>query len=131
MDETTVGDKDRDLSGLRVLVVEDTVLIADLISMELADSGCQVVGPAAHLAEGLALASNQSLDGAFLDVNLAGESCVPIAQALDGRGIPYVFITGYDDLASLPAEYRQMPRMSKPFDPGQLSVFAARHFTRR
>lgn len=117
-----------ELGGLRVLVVEDTLLIAELIASALDDCGCAVVGPAGHLERGLSLANSEKLDGAFLDVDLGGESCVPIAQALDARGVPYVFITGYDDLARLPAEYQAHPRLSKPFDPDLLGTLAGRHF---
>ncbi len=118
------------LSGLRVLVVEDTLLIAELIADELESFGCEVVGPVAHLQKALELAGKEKLSGAFLDVNLAGEPCFPIARELSERGVPYVFITGYDDVAALPAEYRAMPRVAKPFDPGKLPELASQHFAR-
>lgn len=117
-----------DLSGLRVLVIEDTLLIAEMIADSLTACGCAVVGPAGQLARGVALATNEAIDGAFLDVNLGGDSCLPIAKALDARGVPYVFITGYDDLALLPAEHHAHPRLSKPFDPDQLCTLASEQF---
>jgi len=120
--------KQPDLTGLRILVVEDTMLIAELIRDELEGCGCTVIGPVGHLDQGLALASDGPLDGAFLDVNLNGESCYPIAEALEGRGVPFVFVTGYDDLATLPPQYRSTPRLSKPFDPHRLAQLATRHF---
>lgn len=123
-----MADASLELKGLRILVVEDTLLVAELIASALGDCGCAVVGPAGHLARGLSLATSERLDGAFLDVDLGGESCVPIAEALDTRGVPYVFITGYDDLGRLPAEYQARPRLSKPFDPDQLGTLAGRHF---
>jgi DNA-binding NtrC family response regulator len=122
-----VSDK-HDLSGMRVLVVEDTMLVADLISEELKEAGCAVVGPAGHLTQALALAEAEALNGAFLDLNLGGESSVPVAEVLERRGIPYVFITGYDDLGSLPAAYRDKPRLAKPFDPDRLAVIVAQQF---
>ena len=102
------------LHGLRVLVVEDTLLIADMIADELRDRGCNVVGPVSRLEQGLNLAKGEQLDGALLDVNLAGERCFPIADALAERHIPFVFLTGYGD-AGIPSEYRRVPRVSKPF----------------
>jgi CheY-like chemotaxis protein len=123
-----VADGVIDLSGLRILVVEDTLLIAELIASCLEDCRCTVVGPAGQLARGLALATSEALDGAFLDVDLAGQSSVSIAKELDARGIPYVFITGYEDLARLPPEYRGHPRLAKPFDPDQLGTLAGKHF---
>lgn len=115
------------LHGLRVLVVEDTFLIADLIVETLREQGCSVVGPAARLQQGLALVEGQPLDGALLDVNLAGELCYPIADALAHRGVPFVFLSGYGD-AGIPPEYRQVPRLTKPFTLAELVALAGRHF---
>jgi DNA-binding response OmpR family regulator len=105
--------------GMRVLVVEDTLLIAEVIADELRDRGCNVVGPAARLEQGLALAADEGLDGALLDVNLAGELCFPIADALAKRGVPFAFLTGYGD-AAIPAGYRDAPRLTKPFNGANL-----------
>jgi hypothetical protein len=41
-----------DLSGLRILVVEDTTLIADSICDELQSHGCEIVGPIGRLEHG-------------------------------------------------------------------------------
>ena len=38
------------------------------------------------------------MDAAILDINLGNETSFPIAQALMKRNIPFIFITGYDDL---------------------------------
>jgi DNA-binding response OmpR family regulator len=120
----------RDLQDLRVLVVEDTLLIADVIVDELQDQGCKVVGPVPRVAPGLALATTEQLDGAFLDVNLAGEQCFPIADALAARSIPFVLLTGYGESAVPPA-YRGAPRLSKPFRLGELIDAAERYFRKR
>jgi DNA-binding response OmpR family regulator len=104
----------------RVLVVEDTVLLADLIADELEEEGCQVVGPVGRLEQALALAGTEALDGALLDVNLAGERCFPIADRLAERGIPFVFLTGYSETI-FPSAYREAPRLTKPFPLGDLA----------
>ena len=44
------------LAGKRILVVEDEALVAMMLEDMLADLGCEVVGPAMRLEEGLALA---------------------------------------------------------------------------
>jgi DNA-binding response OmpR family regulator len=115
-------------NGLRVLVVEDLHLIADMIVDELLDGGYRVVGPAARLDEGLELARTAQLDGALLDVNLAGELCFPIADALVTRGVPFAFLTGYGE-AVLPIAYRDAPRVAKPFNPGALTRLVG-HFAK-
>ena len=103
-----------DLRGLSVLVAEDTVLLADLITEELQEKGCHVIGPVARVDQGVALAEPEALDGALLDVNLAGERCFPIADALAARRIPFAFLTGYGEEA-LPPLHRGVPRLAKPF----------------
>jgi CheY-like chemotaxis protein len=116
-----------DLRGLRVLVVEDVLLIADMIVQELQDQGCSVVGPAPRLEQGLALATSEALDGALLDVNLAGERCFPIADVLAQRRIPFAFMTGYGEVG-IPSEYRCVPRVSKPFRAQEVLELVAKRF---
>jgi CheY-like chemotaxis protein len=102
------------LEGRRVLVVEDEALVA----MELADvlerQGCRVIGPAASVAQALALLAERRLDAALLDLNLNGEPGLPVAVALSERGVPFVVVSGYsEDQASAPA-LRPAPRLTKP-----------------
>ena len=115
------------LSDLSVLVVEDTLLVADVIAEALQDLGCRIIGPVPRLAQGLAVATTEHLDGALLDVNLAGEQCFPIAEALAARGIPFAFLTGYGDFA-IPPEYRGTPRLAKPFSIASLVELVTRSF---
>lgn len=116
------------LSGLRVLVVEDNLLLAEVISDVLESYGCSVVGPIPDLEAGLALVREVDLDGAVLDINLRGESCFPIAAELAARGVPYLFLTGYDNSRIVPPEHRGAERLSKPVDPAGLSAAIAELF---
>ena len=70
------------LDGLRVLVVEDNFMLAELTRDLLEDAGCQVVGPVGRLEEGLAHARTEPIDGAILDINLHGELSFAIAEVL-------------------------------------------------
>jgi DNA-binding response OmpR family regulator len=119
-----------ELNGLRILVVEDERLIADMIMDALQDAGCDVIGPAMSLQSGEGLASNEALDGAFLDVNLAGKASFPIAQILMQREIPLAFLSGYGQ-GTIPEPYRGCPFLWKPFQLHQLVALAQRHFTRQ
>ena len=118
-----------DLDGMRVMVVEDMLLIAEVITDLLADCGCDVVGPASRVSKGVALAREQRLDGALLDVNLAGEYSFPIATVLAARDIPFIFLTGYGE-AAVPAEHRAAPTLSKPFNNDELIRLMAAHLHR-
>jgi len=107
-----------------VLVVEDDPFIA----MELADlllgEGCDVVGPAFNLAAALDLAAHEHLDAALLDVNLAGERVFPVADALTGSSVPFVFVTGYGQAGLSPA-YAGHATIDKPFDPSHFAAQVA------
>ncbi len=102
--------------GLKVLLVEDEALVAMLVEDVLAEQGCSVVAAASRLEEALAKVRDASLDFdvAILDLNLAGETTFPVAEALDRRGVPFVFATGYG-AAGLPPEWRARPTLQKPF----------------
>lgn len=108
------------LNGLRVLVVEDNFLAAEVVRDVLERSGCTVVGPVGRLADGLRLAECEALDAAVLDINLNGDRCFAIAEALRGRGVPFVFLTGYDDSAIVPSDLRGTLRLGKPILEQQL-----------
>jgi len=85
-------------SGVRrVLVVEDESLIGLELHADLTRCGWTVVGPAQSLQEGMAvLDAGEPIDAAVLDVNLGGRTVYPLAAALQARGTPFVFCTGYE-----------------------------------
>jgi len=88
---------------LRVLVVEDEVLLSLEVEAALRELGYEVVGPARDLAEALRLAVNETdLYAAILDVNLGGrERSFPVADLLQTRDVPYIFVTGYGSASAL------------------------------
>ncbi|MDI1326641.1 MAG: response regulator [Brevundimonas sp.] len=102
------------LTGRRVLVVEDESLVAMLLETILEDMGCTPVGPAANVDDGLTMATDEPLDAALLDVNVAGRQVFPVAEALKARGVPFVFSTGYGE-GGLPEEWRGQATIQKPF----------------
>jgi CheY-like chemotaxis protein len=102
------------LAGLRVLVVEDEMMVSMLIEDMLEDLGCKVVGPASRLDEAMALAGEAELDCAVLDVNLGGQSIFPLADFLRAKGAPFAFATGYGD-AGLRDVDKGSPVLQKPF----------------
>jgi CheY-like chemotaxis protein len=119
--------KAKTLDGLRILVVEDVLLIADVVADELRDCGCTVIGPVGRLQPALTMAHEQSLDGAVIDVNLNGELAFPLGAILQQRHIPFVFLTGYDGSHAFPEEYRDCPKLHKPFRSAQFVEFMTRH----
>ncbi|SHI70424.1 PAS domain S-box-containing protein [Roseomonas rosea] len=107
-----------DLKRARVLLVEDEVLVAIEAAESLVAAGCEVLGPAATLDEGIALATRAGpIDAAILDVSLAGEEVVPLADMLVARGVPVLFATGYGEA---PAGHQGAPVLTKPIRPEDL-----------
>jgi len=104
---------------LRVLVIEDEILIRMLFEEMLADLGHAVEGAAGHVEEALDLARTSECDVAILDVHLNGVEVYPVAAALADRGIPFLFATGMAG-KELPEAFRDRPTMQKPFQAGRL-----------
>jgi DNA-binding response OmpR family regulator len=107
------------LQGRRILIVEDRYLIADEIARQVAGLSAEVVGPVATVSEAEKLARSEILDAALLDVDLDGEAVFPVADALNARGVPMIFLTGYDGWV-LPAQWRGRPHLRKPTNPREL-----------
>ncbi|MCK1340990.1 response regulator [Bradyrhizobium sp. 38] len=108
-----------ELSGARVLLVEDEGLVALMIEDMLEELGLKVVASAAHVPKACELASRASFDLALLDVNLAGERVFPVARILRDRKIPFLFSTGYGG-PPLEEEFSDAPAIGKPFSIDQL-----------
>jgi DNA-binding response OmpR family regulator len=101
------------------LLVEDEALVAMLIEDALDDAGAVMIGPFAAVAPALAAIPEARPELAVLDLNLGGESSLPIADDLALRGVPLVFASGYGQ-AGLPPRFRNRPMLAKPFDPTEL-----------
>jgi two-component sensor histidine kinase len=102
--------------GRRVLVVEDDSLIAMELVTALQDMGWSIAGPVHSLRQGLSLLQqDEHIDVAILDVNLAGLSVFPLAEALQARGVPFVFCSGYD-VVDAENRFLDVPVLQKPID---------------
>jgi DNA-binding response OmpR family regulator len=99
----------------RVLLVEDEALVAMMIQECLAEFGYQVVGPIRTASEAAAKAKDGPLEAAVLDINLGDGAVYPIADILAARGVPFVFVTGYD-ADSIDARFRKIPILQKPIE---------------
>ncbi len=109
----------RSLTDKRLLVVEDELLVGMLVKSMLDEFGAEVIGPYGRLADGVAAAKTERFDGAILDLNLAGEAADPLADLLLARGVPLVFITGYQR-DSIDRRFADVPVLQKPIDAAAL-----------
>lgn len=102
------------LTGRRILVVEDEMLVLMSIETALEDFGCSAICAAASVADALEVLSNHQFDAAVVDVNLGGEKSYPVADALTQRGIPFAFSTGYGDHGDR-LDLNHRPVLRKPY----------------
>ena len=114
-------DQPAELTGLRVLVLEDEALLAMLLEDVLVDLGCAVIGPFDRIEPALTALKTHpdSVDFGILDVNIAGQRSDAVALELDRLGVPFVFSTGYDESA-LDLLWRSKPCLRKPFRPADV-----------
>lgn len=97
----------------RILIVEDDSLVAMMLRGILEQMDCAIVGPAARVERALKLVEETAIDGAVLDVNIAGTPVYPVADALSARGVPFIFLTAYGSPV-LPERYRDCRTLTKP-----------------
>lgn len=103
---------------MRVLIVEDEVLVAAELEWMVEEFGHRPVGSAVSSDEALELAARFSPDMAFVDVCLAdGPTGVDAARGLVARGVRVMFMTANpkrlpDDLAGAAGV------IAKPYAPG-------------
>jgi CheY-like chemotaxis protein len=114
----------------RILIVEDEPVLAMLIEDMVEELGYLPVGPAMTAAAALALATDETLDGAILDMNLGGGvPSTPIAEKLRSRDIPFIFATGYSSAqasARMASAIGATPVLRKPFSVEALSAALGR-----
>ncbi|MDP2259999.1 MAG: HWE histidine kinase domain-containing protein [Caulobacter sp.] len=109
--------EEANIRGLRILIVEDAVLLALELEAGLQDAGAIIAGNAAELDEAMAMLDLE-IDAAVLDANLNGASVAPLAEALKARGTPFVFATGYGERGA--PEGFDAPVVRKPYNVHQI-----------
>jgi DNA-binding NtrC family response regulator len=95
--ERIYDDREGSLASVRVLVAEDESIVALDLERTFTEAGAEVIGPAATLAQALALARDETIDVAVLDVRLGRETSGEVAALLMSRGIPLVVYSGQVD----------------------------------
>lgn len=101
--------------SLRILVVEDEILIALELESLLLDAGHTVVGIAASSREAIESGNRSKPDLAFVDIHLAdGPTGVDVARRLGAMGITVLFMTA--NSKRIPEDYAgALGVISKPY----------------
>ena len=95
----------------RVFLVEDEALIRLMLAEMIEELGHQIVAEAGSIESALPLAETTAFDIAILDVNIGGYYIDKVAQIIERRGLPFIFVTGYAKAA--PA-FTDRPHLQKP-----------------
>lgn len=106
---------DKGIVGARALVVEDESMVGLLMEDLLREVGVNPVGTAWSVQQAIALLDMAPVDLVVLDVNIAGESVEPVAEELQRRGIPFIFVTGFG-IERVPEAFRNRPVLTKPVE---------------
>ena len=109
------------LDGQRVLLVEDSLIIALDAEDIVARLGAQDVVTASSVDSALDLIAAAPPTVAILDINLGSTTSFAIADALLERDVPFMFATGYGEQAKFPDVHRGRPVVQKPYTIGNIA----------
>ncbi len=99
------------LQGKRGLLLEDDGLIAANTQSDLVEVGAEVE-VVATCTDGMRLLSGKRFDFAVLDIKLVDETSYVFASELKRRGVPFLFISGYDRTRT---DFADAILLQKPF----------------
>jgi CheY-like chemotaxis protein len=116
-----VSDTFARLKGLRVLIVEDELIIAMELESLLGRLGCVVLDAAPTVKRALRAVGHQQADVAVIDMNLQGKRATPVAEALQEQGVPFVVVNGYGSERLPERALQDVPCMRKPVNEHQLA----------
>jgi DNA-binding NtrC family response regulator len=106
------------LSGVSVLIVEDSWHVAKAMRSALEQLAMRVVGPAATTADARRLVAEHKPKLALVDLNLKNELACGLIEELHGQGILVIVVSGYAVLP-MPAEMVSA-FVQKPFSEADL-----------
>lgn len=85
-----------DLTGVRILIVEDSWHVGIGLKSLLGAMGAEVAGPVATAAEAEQVISELTPDVGIVDFNLrGGERAHDLIDSMNARGIPVIVLSGY------------------------------------
>lgn len=109
---------------IRILIVEDELIIAEDMGNMLSNMGYTIVGTAMDFEEAIACITVSRPDLILLDVNLGGKKDgINLAEEINlNYQIPFIFTTSYSDTTTLDRAKRTNPvnYLVKPFKHEQL-----------
>jgi len=112
------------MGKVKIVVVEDEIIIADHLCETLENLGYEVFEPAISYTEGKELIDTERPDIAILDINLSGrKDGIDLAKYIrENHDIPFIFLTSFADKATLERAKQVNPPayLIKPFNKEEL-----------
>jgi DNA-binding NarL/FixJ family response regulator len=105
-----------------ILIVEDEWVVARDMQRCLGDAGYRVLGTASSHEEALRQVDVEAPDLVLIDIVLGREDGIELAEELQARGVPFVYVTAHTDPDTLARAKETGPfgYVVKPFDDRQL-----------
>jgi light-regulated signal transduction histidine kinase (bacteriophytochrome) len=119
------------LLGLRVLILEDNLIVALEAEDLLRSLGAASVIAVSSISSAIGLSDTKSFDFAVLDINLGFDNSLSFADRLRDAGVPFVFASGYGDQRITSESRMSELIVSKPYDRESLSAAIALTLGRR
>lgn len=111
---------------MRVLVIEDEIIIAEDIRQILQSLGHEVVGIALNYTQAMQMIDSQSIDLALIDIVLSGSKTgIDVAAEIRQRHhFPFIFLTSHADAATVKKAKLVQPDgyLLKPFSKDDIFI---------
>ncbi len=109
---------------VRILLIEDELIISQDMTSMLTKMGYDVIGDAMDFDEAIEILERETPDLILLDINLNGKrDGIDVAEEINRRfQVPFIFTTSYSDAATLERARKTNPvnYLVKPFKQEQL-----------
>jgi len=116
----------------KILIVEDEILTARMISNQLRNSGYNTCRLATNGEDALSAAASENPNLILMDIRLAGTmDGIEVAEMiLSRRKIPIVFMSGYinNDIIDRAEQLKPLAYLTKPFNLAELQSIIDSYF---
>lgn len=114
------------MESIKILIVEDEVIIAKDLSYMLQDVGYQIAGIAHDATSAMDAIASSNPDLVLLDINLEGsKDGIELAKMInESHNIPFIFLTSFGDTATIAKAKMTNPLayLIKPIDEKDLAA---------
>lgn len=118
-----MSDSTASLDGASILILEDDYYQATDLQRAIEAEGAVVIGPFSDKSDAVRSLEERRPDCAFVDVNLGLGQSFDVPRALMRLGVPFSFVTGYDE-GAIPEEFDAVQRLEKPVDARKVATIA-------